>query len=76
VLGLVLGDILDKNLRRALILIDGDMLPFISRPLSAILAILVVWTFITNVQTINDWQTRQRARLTEWIFSLLRRKQA
>jgi putative tricarboxylic transport membrane protein len=76
VLGLVLGDILDKNLRRALILSDGDMLPFISRPLSAILAILVVWTFITNVQTINDWQTRQRARLTEWIFSLLRRKQA
>ena len=32
VLGLVLGDILDKNLRRGLVLSDGDLLPFFSRP--------------------------------------------
>ena len=41
VLGIVLGDILDKNLRRGLVLSDGDILPFITRPLSALLALLV-----------------------------------
>ena len=31
----VLGDILDKNLRRGLVLSDGELLPFFTRPLSA-----------------------------------------
>ena len=39
---LVLGDILDKNLRRGLVLTDGDVLPFFTRPMSAILAALVI----------------------------------
>ena len=51
VLGLVLGDILDKNLRRGLVLSDGDILPFFTRPISALLALLVIWTFVTNVPT-------------------------
>ena len=63
VLGLVLGDILDKNLRRGLVLGDGDILPFFTRPLSAILALLVLWTFITNVRTINDAMVRGRNAL-------------
>jgi putative tricarboxylic transport membrane protein len=49
VLGLVLGDILDKNLRRGLVLSDGDLLPFFTRPLSAIIAALVLYTFVSNV---------------------------
>ena len=63
VLGLVLGDILDKNLRRGLVLSDGDLLPFFTRPLSAILALLVLWTFVTNVPTINDAMVRAARRL-------------
>ena len=73
VLGLVLGDILDKNLRRGLVLSDGDLLPFVTRPLSAILAILVVWTFITNVPTINAAFIRLRTRLTERLSTAVRR---
>src|SRR5688572_32467361 len=53
VLGLVLGDILDKNLRRGLVLSDGDVLPFFTRPLSIILALLVVYTFVANVPSVN-----------------------
>ena len=53
VLGIVLGDILDKNLRRGLVLSDGDILPFITRPLSALLALLVVYTFVTNVPSVH-----------------------
>lgn len=37
VLGIILGDILDKNLRRALVLSDGDLTPFFTRPISAML---------------------------------------
>jgi putative tricarboxylic transport membrane protein len=38
VLGLVLGDIVDKSLRRGLVLSDGSLLPFFRRPISAVLA--------------------------------------
>ncbi len=37
VLGLVLGSLLDKNLRRGLILSDGSLEPFLTRPISAVL---------------------------------------
>jgi putative tricarboxylic transport membrane protein len=47
VLGIVLGDLLEKNLRRALVLSDGDLTPFFTRPISAVLAAtlvgVVVW---------------------------------
>jgi putative tricarboxylic transport membrane protein len=68
VLGLVLGDILDKNLRRGLVLTDGDILPFFTRPISAILAALVIWTFITNVKTLNDGMGRMRTRLFDKVL--------
>ena len=42
VLGLVLGDIIDKSLRRGLVLSDGSFLPFVTRPISALLAVLVL----------------------------------
>ncbi|MEM7302128.1 MAG: tripartite tricarboxylate transporter permease [Pseudomonadota bacterium] len=38
VLGLVLGDLLDKSLRRGLILSEGSIEPFLTRPISAVLA--------------------------------------
>lgn len=73
VLGLVLGDILDKNLRRGLVLSDGDLLPFFTRPISALLAILVLWTFITNVPTINAAMLRLRDALMARFFPTFRR---
>src|SRR3712207_5379878 len=54
VLGLVLGDILDKNLRRGLVLSDGDLLPFFTRPISAVIAALVLYTFLSNVPAVRD----------------------
>jgi putative tricarboxylic transport membrane protein len=38
----VLGDIVDKSLRRGLVLSDGSLLPFFTRPISAALAALVL----------------------------------
>ena len=37
VLGIVLGDLLDKNLRRGLTLSDGDLSPFFTRPISFVM---------------------------------------
>jgi putative tricarboxylic transport membrane protein len=37
VLGLVLGDLLEKSLRRGLVLSDGDLTPFFTRPISALI---------------------------------------
>ena len=68
VLGVVLGDILDKNLRRGLVLSDGDILPFVTRPLSAALALLVLWTFITNVPTIDRLVKGQLRALGGYLF--------
>ena len=42
VLGIVLGDLLDKNLRRGLVLTDGDLTPFFTRPISAVMFAIVL----------------------------------
>ncbi|MDC7788372.1 tripartite tricarboxylate transporter permease [Rhodoplanes sp. TEM] len=62
VLGVILGDILDKSLRRALVLADGDLTPFFFRPISAVLWIttaLVILSAIPGVQ-------RAAARVFGW----------
>ena len=41
VLGIVLGDLLEKNLRRALVLSDGDLTPFFTRPIAGSLALMI-----------------------------------
>jgi len=43
VLGIILGDILDKNLRRSLILSDGSIAPFFTRPICLVLCLLTVF---------------------------------
>ncbi|WP_372658216.1 tripartite tricarboxylate transporter permease [Hydrogenophaga sp.] len=44
VLGIVLGDLLEKNLRRALILSDGDLSPFFTRPIAGTVAAMIFAT--------------------------------
>ena len=54
VLGLVLGDIIDKSLRRALVLSDGSLLPFFTRPISALLAVLVLLLLLAQVPALRQ----------------------
>ncbi|MCB2010140.1 MAG: tripartite tricarboxylate transporter permease [Geminicoccaceae bacterium] len=49
VLGIILGDLLDKNLRRGLTLSDGDLTPFFTRPLCIVLVALTVLTILTSI---------------------------
>ena len=45
VLGLLLGDTMEKNMRRALTLSKGDWSYFLTQPISAVILVLVVVTF-------------------------------
>lgn len=54
VLGIVLGDLLDLNLRRGLGLTNGDFSPFVTRPISAVFCVIVVLTILMSVPAIGD----------------------
>jgi putative tricarboxylic transport membrane protein len=53
VLGLVLGDILDKSLRRGLQITNGDITPFFTRPVCAVLAAVTLFTILMYVPVFN-----------------------
>lgn len=49
VLGIVLGELLDRNLRRAMTLADGDFSAFFTRPISAVLVTIIALVILTQV---------------------------
>ena len=55
VLGIVLGDLLEKSLRRGLVLSDGDLLPFFTRPISATLFAMIVIVVLLRVGPVRRW---------------------
>jgi putative tricarboxylic transport membrane protein len=64
ILGLVLGDLLDKNLLRGLVLSGGDLLPFFTRPQSAVLATLTLVAALWSVPAVANPIARLAGRLT------------
>jgi putative tricarboxylic transport membrane protein len=48
VLGVILGDMLDVNLRRALIRTDGDLTPFFTRPISLVLLAVTLFVIVSR----------------------------
>src|SRR3972149_5054857 len=65
VLGVILGDMLDVNLRRALIRTDGDVSPFFTRPISLILVAVTSLTILARLgwfrRMVSGGSTRPRA---------------
>ncbi|WP_193141354.1 MULTISPECIES: tripartite tricarboxylate transporter permease [unclassified Meridianimarinicoccus] len=53
VLGIILGDLLDKSLRRGLTLSDGELAPFFTRPVSAIFVALIVASIAMNIPAVR-----------------------
>jgi putative tricarboxylic transport membrane protein len=49
ILGVVLGPLLDLNLRRGLVLSGGDLAPFFSRPISMVLWVTILLTFVLGI---------------------------
>ena len=62
VLGLVLGDILDKSLRRGLVLSDGGLGPFLTRPISLVLWVTILITVLLSFRAVRDALGRLLAR--------------
>jgi putative tricarboxylic transport membrane protein len=48
ILGIILGPMIEDNLRVGLIKTGGNYLPFIMNPISAVLVILIIFTFSSN----------------------------
>jgi putative tricarboxylic transport membrane protein len=53
ILGLVLGDLLEKNLTRGLVLSDGSLLPFFTRPVCAVLSALTIVSVLWSIPAVN-----------------------
>lgn len=61
VLGIVLGELLDRNLRRSLVLADGDFSKFVTRPISAVIAVTILVMVLAQI----PWVRSQFAALQE-----------
>lgn len=61
VLGIVLGDLMEKNLRRALILSDGNLTPFFTRPIAGTVAALIFTTIAWKLWTLYGRRGRTKA---------------
>ncbi len=62
VLGIILGDLLDKSLRRGLILSDGDITPFFTRPISAAFVVIILTAILANIPAVKKGFLRLLAR--------------
>jgi putative tricarboxylic transport membrane protein len=59
VLGIVLGDIVDKSLRRGLVISDGDLSPFFTRPIAGALAAAVLLVLLAQVPAVRRLVARK-----------------
>jgi putative tricarboxylic transport membrane protein len=66
VIGVILGPMADENLRRALMVGQGDLSAFLSRPISVILIAAIVLTVLAQVPAYRRWRRRFGARLRSW----------
>lgn len=54
ILGLVLGDLLEKNLTRGLVLSSGSLLPFFTRPVCAVLSAMTIISILWSIPAVNN----------------------
>jgi putative tricarboxylic transport membrane protein len=63
VLGLVLGPMLDKSLRRGLVLSEGSLEPFFTRPIAMVFAAVTIFTLLLYVPLFKAAVLRLRGAL-------------
>jgi putative tricarboxylic transport membrane protein len=73
VLGLVLGPLLDKSLRRGLVLSDGSLLPFFTRPISMLFAGVTIFMILLYVPAFKSLVARGKAGVGSGVRSLFGR---
>lgn len=55
VLGIILGGLLDSNLRRSLVLTNGNILPLFTRPISLVLFLFVLFTVLSRTRWFRNF---------------------
>ena len=73
VLGIVLGDILDKSFRRSWVIHNGDFTFYFSRPICVVLMILCVFTVLTSAGPTKHYVGRRLRALSDGLFGGLGR---
>jgi putative tricarboxylic transport membrane protein len=63
-LGIVLGEMLDRNFRRAMVLSDGHLEPLVTRPICAVLATLTLLVLVWDLPPFARARATLLARLT------------
>jgi putative tricarboxylic transport membrane protein len=71
---MVLGPLLDKSLRRGLVLSDGSLLPFFSRPISLMFAVVTIFTILLYVPAFRAQVNRVKSAIGGGIRSLFVRR--
>ena len=74
VLGLVLGPLLDKSLRRGLVLSDGSLVPFFTRPIALAFATVTIFTILLYVPAFKRLVNRITGAATGGVRSLFARR--
>jgi putative tricarboxylic transport membrane protein len=72
ILGIILGDMLDENLRRSLMLTSGAITPLFTRPICIILIILIAVTIVARSAHFKNMMSETRE--TVWRGLGIRRK--
>ncbi len=73
VLGLVLGPLLDKSLRRGLVLSDGSVAPFFTRPISMGFAIVTIFMILLYVPAFKSAVQRVTGSISAGLGGLFKR---
>jgi putative tricarboxylic transport membrane protein len=68
ILGLILGNMLDTNFRRALVIAEGEMLPFVSRPICIVLIAFIVVTLVSKTKWFKASMELVKRKSTAWLF--------
>jgi len=63
ILGIILGDILDKNLRRALILSDGAIGPFFGSTINIVLVVITAFVIVSRMAWFKSFMGNMRAMI-------------
>ncbi len=63
VIGVILGPMVDQNLRRGLMVSQGSLAPLVTRPVSLILVICVVLMFVTQIPAYKRAMRKVKAAL-------------
>ena len=65
VIGVILGPMADENLRRALMVSNGSLEPFVTRPVAALLLLVIVLTIVAQVLAYRRLRQRLVARWSQ-----------